>query len=293
MLLLALQFGGTTFAWNSAQIVGLFVGAGSEMLIFIAWQSHRGAEALVPFRIVGQRTVAASCSAGFFLAGTMLIHSYYLPYWFQAIRDDSPIKSGAHTIPYLGSNFLFSMIAGIFVTKTGYFKPPALIGPIIGIIGCCLIATFDLETSTAKWVGYQIIAAAGIGLAIQQGIIAVQATQPKQAIPISSALILFSQSLAGAIFVSVGSSLLRNELLSGLSQAKLPEVDIKAILAAGATDVRHLVPPSQLLPVLTIYNNALQKVLIMAIPLAVLGFFSAIPMEWKSVKGKSIAAEKG
>ena len=62
---------------------------------------------------------------------------------------------------------------------------------------------------------------------------------------------------------------------------KLPEVDIKEILAAGATDVRHLVPPSQLLPTLTIYNNALQKVLIMAIPLAGLGFFSAIQWNGK------------
>lgn len=293
MLLLVLQFGGTTFAWNSAQIIGLLVGAGGEMLVFIGWQMYRGADALIPFHIIGQRTVAASCGAGFFLSGTILVHSYFLPYWFQAIRDDSPVISGVHTIPYLASNFFFSMVAGILVTKTGYFNPPALIGPIIAIIGCGLITTFDLETSTAKWVGCEVFAAAGVGLAIQQGIIAVQATQPSQAIAIGSALILFSQSLAGAIFVSVGSSLLRNELSSGLSQAKLPGVDIQALLAAGATDVRQLVPASQLLPMLTIYNNALQKVLIIAVPLAGLAFFCAIPMEWKKLKGKSMMAGEG
>lgn len=293
MLLLALQFGGTTFAWNSTQVIGLLVGAGVELLVFIAWQRFRGADALIPFQIVRQRTVAASCGAGFFLVGAILVHSYYLPYWFQAIRHDSPIISGVHTIPYLASNFLFSIVAGTLVTKTGYFNPPALIGPIIAVIGCGLITTFDLETSTAKWVGCQIIAAAGVGLAVQQGFIAVQATQLKEAIPIGTALILFFQSLSGAVFVSVGSSLLRNKLLSGLSQAKLPGVDIKAILAAGATDVRHLVPASQLVPMLNIYNDALQKVLIIAIPLAGLGFLSAIPMEWKSVKGKSTIAEEG
>lgn len=284
MLLLALQFGGTTFAWNSAQISGLLIGAGGELLVFIAWQRYRGAKALIPFQIIGQKTVAASCGAGFFLYGTIIVHSYYLPYWFQAIRDDSPINSGVHNVPYLASNFFFSMAAGILVTKTGYFNPPALIGPIIAVIGSGLITTFDLETSTAKWVSCQIFAGAGVGLAIQQGIIAVQATQPNHAIPIGSALMLFSQSLAGAIFVSVGSSLLRNELSSGLSRAKLPGVDIKPILAAGATDVRHLMPESQLLPMLTIYNNALQKVFIMAVPLAGLAFFCAIPMEWKSLK---------
>lgn len=288
MLLLALQFGGTTYAWKSAQIIGLLIGAGLETLVFIAWQRYRGPDALIPLKLISQRTVAASLGTSFFVSGAMLVHSYYIPYWFQAVLNRTPTRAGVDMIPYLASNFFFAMIAGIFVTKTGYYNPPALVGPVIASIGSVLIITFTLNTSTAKWAGYQVLAGGGIGLVIQQGIVAVQAVLPTDLIPIGTALIVFSQSLAGAIFVSVGSSLLRNELSSGLVQAQLPDLNVTAVLAAGATNVRSLVPEHQLVPFLTIYNSALQKVFIMAVPLAAMSLLTALAMEWRSLKGKSI-----
>lgn len=99
----------------------------------------------MPLQIIGQRTVAASFGSSFFVAGAMLVHAYYLPYWFQAIRDDSPIQSGVHLIPYMASNFFFSMVAGLLVTKTGYFNPPALLGPIIAAIGSGLLTTLQVD----------------------------------------------------------------------------------------------------------------------------------------------------
>jgi hypothetical protein len=293
MLLLALQWGGTVYEWSDARIIGLLVGAGVELLIFVVWQKYRGDEALIPLSMISQRTVAASFTSAFFVSGALLVHSYYLPYWFQAIKNESATASGVDTIAYLASNFLCSMIAGVFVSKVGYFNPPALLGAAIATIGCGLLTTLYVDIPTAKWIGYEILAGAGIGASIQQGIVAVQAVLPQRVVPIATTLIMFSQSLAGAIFVSVGSSLLRNELLTGLQQARFPDVTIAQILAAGATEIRGLVPAGQLASVLSIYNNALDKVFIVAVPLAALGLICAIPMEWKSVKGQKITAVDG
>lgn len=284
MLLLALQWGGTKYVWNSARIVGLLVGAGVELLVFIAWQRYQGSKALVPLQIIGQRTVAASCGSSFFAAGAMLVHAYYLPYWFQAIRDNSPIQSGVHLIPYMASNFFFSVVAGLLVTKTGYFNPPALLGPIIGAIGSGLLTTLQVDISTAKWVGYEVLTALGIGIMIQQSLVAVQAVLPRETVPIGTALVIFAQSLSGSIFVSVGSSLLRNKLSAGLSEARLPGVNISEILSVGATEVRDKVPVKELAQFLVIYNDALQKLFILAIPLMALAFFTALAMEWRSLK---------
>lgn len=283
-MLLALQWGGTKYAWGSPQTIGLLVGAGVESLVFVAWLKYRGSQALVPLRIIGQRTVAASLGASFFGAGTLFVHSYYLPYWFQAIRNDSPLQSGVHLVPYVASNFFFTVVAGILVTKTGYFNPPALVGPVLATIGCGLLTTLRVDTSTAKWVGFEIFTAAGTGMTMQQGLIAVQAVLPPETASIGTALILFAQSLAGSIFVSVGSSLLRNELSAGLSAAHLPGVNITEILSVGATEVRKKVPESQIARFLVIYNLSLQKLFILSIPLAALGLVTALGMEWRSLK---------
>ncbi|KAL8826811.1 MAG: hypothetical protein Q9191_003569 [Dirinaria sp. TL-2023a] len=287
MLLLALQWGGLNYAWNSAHIIGLLIGAGLETVLFFWWESYRGANALVPLRMIRQRTIASSLSTSFFISGATLVHAYYLSYWFQVVRDDSPTKAGVNTIPYFVGNFCFAMLAGLFVTKFGYYNPPALLGPVIASIGSGLITSFNLHTKTAAWAGYEILAAGGVGLCIQQGIVAVQTVLTPDMLPIGTSLIMFSQSLAGAVFVSVGSSLLRNELAKGLEKANLPGVNVTAILNAGATDFRGLVPESALEATLTIYNSALSKVFIVAIPLCCLALLTAIPMEWRHLEGPS------
>ena len=284
MLLLALQWGGTKHPWKSPSIIGLLVGSGFESLVFIAWLKFRGSQALVPLHIINQRTVAASLVFAFFGASVLFIHCYYLPYWFQAIRNDSPIQSGLHLLPYVATTFFFTLVAGIVVTKTGYYNPPTLLGPVLTTVGCGLLTTLAVNTSTAKWAGFQVFTAAGTGLTMQLGLVAVQAVLPPEIASIGSALIFFAQSLAAAIFISVGSSLLRNELLSGLSAAHIPGVNITEILSVGATEVRGKVPRGELERFLIIYNNSLQKLFIMSIPLAVLGLVAASPMEWRNLK---------
>ena len=221
-----------------------------------------------------------------------MVHAYYFPYWFQAIRGETAFESGLHYIPYAASLFIFAMIAGALVTKTGHYMPPTLLGTAMFAIGSGLMITLQIDTSTARWVGFQIFAGAGIGIASQQAIVAAQAVLPPEAMAIGSSLMIFGQSLAGAIFVSVGNTILRNQLSSSLTEANIPNVDVAAVLAAGATDVRKMIPLEHLHTFLSLYNDAITKVFILVIPLSVLSFLSSLPMEWKSVKAKKPADDK-
>ena len=286
MLLLALQWGGVDYTWNSSRIIGLLVGAGVSFVLFFVWQWHRGSRALLPLSLISQRTVAASFLMSFFLSGTIFIHNYFLPFWFQVIQDNTPIQSGVHVIPYVASSFLASMIAGIAVTKTGYFTPPAVLGPLIAIGGSIALTQLKVDTPTATWVGFEILASFGIGMANQQGIVATQAVISESAAAVGSATIIFGQSLAGAIFVSVGDNILRNELFTTLTDARLPGVDVQGILNAGVTNIAGFIPVNQLARVLELYNGVLDKVFIISVPLAALAFLSALGMEWRSIAQK-------
>ncbi|KAF3259671.1 hypothetical protein TWF192_010526 [Orbilia oligospora] len=53
-LLLALQWGGTTYAWNDPRIIGLFVCFGCLVIIFIGSQWRLGDAATLPLRILRQ-----------------------------------------------------------------------------------------------------------------------------------------------------------------------------------------------------------------------------------------------
>ena len=101
-----------------------------------------------------------------------------------------------------------------------------------------------------------------------------------------TAAVVASQSLGGAVFVSIGNTLLRNHLLDASRDIKIPGVDIRVVLSAGATAFRDLVPASAQPALLKLYDDALQKVFIAAIPMAGLAFVASLGLEWNSVRAK-------
>jgi hypothetical protein len=292
MLFLALQYTEQQIPWSSAQIIGLLIGSGLTFIIFCAWQWWKQDGALMPPRILGQRTVAAACAAGFFIYAAILIQTYYLPMWFQGVRGDSAIRSGVNVIPYVVTNALFSLLAGIFVSRNGYFTAPAIIGMMIGTVGSSLISIIGPNTSSSTWIGYEILASAGIGMAIQQGFTAVQIVLPLDEVAIGTAAVVAFQSLGGAVFVSVGNTILQNSLISAADHNELPGIDIQAVIDAGAAEFRKHVTAEQLPALLNVYNKALQKVFIAAIPMAGLAVFACACMEWRNVKDKRVSHDE-
>ncbi|KXX76152.1 putative HC-toxin efflux carrier TOXA, partial [Madurella mycetomatis] len=111
MLLLAMQTGSETGVWNSATVIGLFAGAGITMLLFVAWQWHRGDQAMIPGNVIKRRTVVFTCLFAFTHMGALTIASYYLPAWFQAIQGVGPLDSGVRILPTVITQIVSTMTA--------------------------------------------------------------------------------------------------------------------------------------------------------------------------------------
>lgn len=112
MFLLALQYGGSTDPWNSATIIGLFVGAGVTFIIFMLWEYRVGDKAMIPYSIFTIRTVWTSCVTYGFLASLLICGSYYLPIYFQAIKNASPMISGVDILPSIISQMISAILSG-------------------------------------------------------------------------------------------------------------------------------------------------------------------------------------
>jgi MFS family permease len=146
-LLLAVQWGGSTYAWKSSRIIGLFVGAGLLIILFIASQIRFGDAATLPPRILKQRTVAAVCAYVFFFGAGIFLMMYYLPLYLQAVKGSSPTRSGIQVLPLMLSSVLTSILAGAYVTFAGYYTPLIICSSAIMTIGAGLISTFDVGTT--------------------------------------------------------------------------------------------------------------------------------------------------
>ena len=112
-LLLALQWGGNKFHWDSSTIIGLFCGSFGVFCVFLAWEYYKKDAAMIPFSIVRQRAVWSGSMVMFFFLGSMLITTYYLPIYFQAVRDATPTDSGVYLLPSIISQIIFATVSGV------------------------------------------------------------------------------------------------------------------------------------------------------------------------------------
>jgi hypothetical protein len=113
MLLLALQWGGVKYPWNSATIIGLFCGTLATLCAFIAWEHRSGNKAMMPISLLRRRIVYWSCIATVFQFGAVQLTAYYLPLWFQVIKGASPSMSGVYFMGTIGSQIITGLLSGI------------------------------------------------------------------------------------------------------------------------------------------------------------------------------------
>ncbi|KAF2171276.1 hypothetical protein M409DRAFT_63625 [Zasmidium cellare ATCC 36951] len=287
-LLLALQWGGSKYAWSDSKVWGCLLGFGLIIVCFVALQFYLGDRATMPPRVLGkQRTVGACALFSAFLAMALYAHIYYLPFYFQAVKGVGAEASGIRTIPYLVSITLSSIVVGAAITIIGPYNPPMWIGSVIFVIGCGMLYTLKVNSSTGTWIGYQILAGVGAGACVQIPFIAVQVVLPEKDMPVGNAVAIFFNTLGGAIAVSIAQNIFTNTLIKQLP-ILAPGVDVAKVVSYGASHVREAAPPNLLPGVLEAYDRAITTAFIMPIAVSGLAFLASLMMEWKSVKGKKL-----
>jgi hypothetical protein len=286
-LLLALQWGGSQYAWKSARIIVLLVLAALLIIAFLAIQLWKKEDATVPPRVFANRNVWGSAWYIAMLGAAFFILVYFLPIWFQAIKGATATKSGIMNLPAILGLVVVSIIGGGLVTYLGYYTPFMLLSSVLMTVGAGLLTTFEVDTGSPKWIGYQFIFGAGVGFGMQQPLIAVQTALPKADIAIGTAIIMFSQTLGGALFISVGQNVFTNQLIKNLASV-VPDLNSAIVRNSGATELKNVISPDFLSGVLVAYNQTLTQVFYVSVATAALSIVGAAVVEWRSMKGKEI-----
>nr|UOS85807.1 MFS transporter [Hypoxylon rubiginosum] len=285
-LLLALQYGGNQFAWSSSQVIGLFVGAGATFIVWAAWNYYRGDNALLPFSVMKRQVVWASALNYSFQMESLLGSTYWLPIYFQAVKGVSAILSGVYLLPTVLAQLLFTVLGGYLVPRVGYVPLFSIFAGVLISIGSGLFSTFQPDTSTGKWIGYQIIASSGRGAGLQMPIVAVQNSVSQQELSQAMAFLLWAQYIGPTVFLTLYNTIFSTSLRTLLPQ-QAPNVDTQAVLAAGATRFREVVDPRDLSNVLIAYSNSLDRVFYLVTGAGVGGFLAAWGMGWRDIRRKN------
>ncbi|MFG2607730.1 DHA2 family efflux MFS transporter permease subunit [Streptomyces sp. NPDC048514] len=292
-LVLVASLGGTTWAWGSAQIVGLAVLGVLLAVAFVAVE-RRAAEPVLPLRLFGIRTFTLAALISFIVGFAMFGAMTYLPTFLQVVHGISPTLSGVHMLPMVIGLLLSSTVSGQIVSRTGRWKVFPVTGTAVTAIGLLLLHQLDEFSSTAQMSVYFFVFGLGLGLVMQVLVLIVQNAVSYEDLGVATSGATFFRSIGAsfgvAIFGTVFASRLGDKLTAAFRGVSLPPGATADTLEADPRGISAL-PPALRPVALHAYASAITDVFLYAAPVALLGFLLAWFLKEDPLRGSVTAPE--
>lgn len=245
--ILAINWGGITYPWNSARIIALFVLSGVLFILLgiqQVWTIFTTIERrTIPIQFFKSRTVLILFSASATGGACSFIPIYMVPLFFQFTRNDSPLDAGVRLLPFIIVMVVTVFLNGGLMSKLGYYMPWYLVGGVLVVVGSALMYTVEQETAMSRVYGYTVPLGVGVGMFLQASFSVAQAVVATEDIPPAIGFITLAQSLGITLALAIGNAVLLNSSQTNI-QRILPDVpssDIQAaILGARSEFVRSL-----------------------------------------------------
>ncbi|HKU01643.1 MAG TPA: MDR family MFS transporter [Arthrobacter sp.] len=244
LLLIWVSFAGKAdyydwWSWQSA----VMVGGGVLLLALLVLVESKVSQPIIPLKIISERTTALAIVASVAVGVAMFGSSTFLGQYYQVARGATPTEAGLLTLPMIAGNLIGSVVSGQLISRYGKWKRFLIGGTILLIGGLALAGTMDHTTELWLTGLYTGIFGIGLGMLMQNLVLAVQNTVRASDIGSASASVAFFRSVGGAIGVSVLGAVMANHV-KDLATDGLAKLGIQAGGNSGATlDLKDLPAP--------------------------------------------------
>jgi hypothetical protein len=118
----------------------------------------------------------------------------------------------------IGALLISSTVSGQLITKTGKWKRYLVLGTVLLVAGMGLLGTIDHRTSYTVMAAYMALLGLGVGMSMQNLVLAVQNTVDVRSIGAASSVVTFFRSMGGAAGVSVLGSVAATQVSSKVAE---------------------------------------------------------------------------
>ena len=286
---MAINFGGIIYPWNSGQTISCFVVSGVLFIVFGLQQSFciltSREQRIFPCQFLQHKTLIILFMQMSAATTVFFVPIYFIPLFFQFARNDSAVEAGVRLLPLICLLVFAVILNGALMSKYGYYMPWYLVGGCLGLIGSALMYTVNLDTSTSKIYGYTVLLGLGGGMYAQAGFAIAQVKVPPPEIPLAIGFISLAQIGGATIALAIANSVFLNQATNGIL-AILPQeprsVVQGAVSGAGSTFFQTL-DPSVKTAVLEAVTHAISRIYILAMTGAALSVVLAVFMSREKV----------
>jgi EmrB/QacA subfamily drug resistance transporter len=210
--LLALSWGGNSYAWSSPMILGLG-GTAAICIGLLVLTEQRAAEPLLPPRLFHSPVFVLSVLVIGLAAMGLFAASVFLPLYFQLVQGASPTAAGLMIAPMMGGVITASIGGGRLVSYTGHYKLLVTAGLLAAALSFAALAW-------SAWIGggagtgeiILVVLGLGIGVSFPNLTTAIQNAVERPDLGVATATSAFFRSLGGAVGVAMSGAILTARL---------------------------------------------------------------------------------
>lgn len=283
--LVGLGWAGAVYAWSSFRVIVPLVLGLLGLAAFLVLEKFV-AEPMVPLRLFSNRTLIAVYLLTFLHSVITMWSIYFLPVYFQGVLRASPGNSGLYLLPTILILVPTAAGGGGIMSKTGKYRPIHYAGFTLMTIGFGIFSLLDKDSSTGKWVGYQILAGAGAGLIIPTLLPAIMAPLAEADTALATATWAFLRSFGLTWGTAIPAAIFNNRV-SALSGRIADPVVAETVTGgrayehAVASFVNSLEPETRA-QFISVLSDGLKRIWEIAIAFAAFGFLLvALEKEYK------------
>lgn len=256
ILLLAITFGSSDFAWDSGAVISCFVLGPILLIIFAVWNFRFSKNQIIGTDVITTPQIIASALSISGVFSAFIVTMIYASVYFQVVRDSSAMGAGLHLLPCIIAVVICSVVSGGMVQKFKYVKPWGIFSGVMAPIGAGLLTLLRVDSSFSKQVGLLIIMGIATGTQFQPAIISAQIKAPKTpggtimtTIFINASRCLSSAiaaTLSDAVYTSSLKNFLKSEIPKASSQIQqsLQSIDISSLMSSN-TVLKTLNPATE------------------------------------------------
>ncbi|MFJ3303986.1 MFS transporter [Streptomyces sp. NPDC086549] len=280
-LVLLTSWGGTEYAWDSRQILGLGAGAAAAAVLFLVTE-HHAAEPLIPLRLFRDSVFNVTGLAGLVVGVALFAAAGYLPTFLQMVYGATATGSGLLMLPMMAGIVGASVVVGQLITHTGRYKAFPIAGGLLSVAGMWLLSRLDADTPRLHYSIWMAVLGAGIGMVMPVLILAVQnSVRPSDLGTATSANNYFRQ-IGGSVGAAVFGTLFARRLADALhtrlpahAGARLPDPE------SLTPQLVHALPPQLRDAYVRAYADAMPGIFLHLVPVLALGLVAAFFLKEK------------
>ncbi|GHI02957.1 MFS transporter [Streptomyces cellostaticus] len=280
-LVLLTSWGGTTYAWDSREILGLGAGALAATVLFLVAE-HFAAEPLIPLRLFRDSVFNVTGLVGLVTGVALFGAASYLPTFLQMVDGASATESGLLMLPMMAGIVGASVIGGQLISHTGRYKVFPVLGGALSAVGMWLLSRLEADTPRLHYSIWMAVLGAGIGLVMPVLVLAVQnSVRPADLGTATSANNYFRQ-IGGSVGAAVFGTLFADRLTDALRRELPPRTGARLPDPESLTpQLVHALPPALRDAYVRAYADAMPRIFLYLVPVLALGLLIAFFLKEK------------